>query len=520
MVLKILILLAAFPVMFYVSWWQGLFLLFLPVIYALVRPWYLMLYYRNQGVPYLNRNPFMFDASWLISEGQRISRNYDRFFTRIVGPHFFITLLDPELIKEFLQNKEQHFVKSHPYLTMLKLFFGEGLIFSTGEIWKSERRVANKAFHHEKMLKMAGLIEERVNLKLQDWKDRIRSNNGNPIDVNWAEESIQMTLDVIGVCAFGQKCSTYTRDGKTFSIPNLTRSLSEDIMTYGATASFLLCPKKVNFKLDEQSRSLHAKSKLMKSIGKEIIRNRIQELKQNPALISGQKDLLNLMLAAHLEDRDVSEIESLVDLDLLVDECITFIVAGSDTTSGLITWFFYNMSKYPEILSKVREEVQKVLGEKFAQDPEHIISYEVLDKMPYLSRTIKETLRLFPSVPRITGRVAQKDVLLGKLKVKKGTLVAVNPYLVHHNGFYWKDPETFNPDREEYENGDLRFMPFSTGKRSCIGQFFALMEAKIAITKILLELNIQCDLSADKRLATTLTLYAKEGVPSTISLLK
>mmetsp|Transcript_61927 Transcript_61927/g.71022 ORF Transcript_61927/g.71022 Transcript_61927/m.71022 type:complete len:97 (+) Transcript_61927:2-292(+) len=91
------------------------------------------------------------------------------------------------------------------------------------------------------------------------------------------------------------------------------------------------------------------------------------------------------------------------------------------------------------------------------------------------------------------------------------------PYLSHKNSFQWDKANEFNPDRKEFDNDDLRFLPFSSGRRSCIGQFFALMEAKIAIIKILLEFNIKCDTNCEDRLLILLTLVAEGGVTAKIS---
>jgi len=521
MALGILFFLSAFPVMYYISMWKGLGIILLLTTYMIVRPWYWMLYYRNQGIPYLSKNPLILESGWFIRHCDRISSSFDRGFSRVEGPWFFVTLVHPKLIKEFLQTKEHHFEKHHPFFPLLRQCFGNGLIFSVGKIWKSERRIANKAFSHQNMVQMAGIIEDRCNIKIKEWKTKIQENDGNSIDLDWSKEACNLTLDVIGVCAFGQECQNFHVDGgNACSITDLTRAMGEDIVKYGASPAFILCPRKLRQKFHGPSRELHEKSKLMKSIGRDLIQKRIQELKRKPSLLKEKRDLLNLMLEAHLEDREVTDVDHLVDIDLLVGECVTFIVAGSDTTSGLLSWFFYNMTLFPEVLEKVRNEVKRVFGEKFDSNPNDIITFDALDQLPYMSKAINETLRIYPSVPRIAGRVAKEDVMIGDVKIKKGTIVAANPYLVHRSGFYWEDPKSFDPDRKEYQKDDLRYMPFSAGRRNCIGQFFALMEAKIAISKILLELDIECDKTANERVATTLTLYAKGGIPATVSLRK
>eukprot|EP00357_Protocruzia_adherens_P011843 CAMPEP_0115007662 /NCGR_PEP_ID=MMETSP0216-20121206/21348_1 /TAXON_ID=223996 /ORGANISM="Protocruzia adherens, Strain Boccale" /LENGTH=471 /DNA_ID=CAMNT_0002374717 /DNA_START=172 /DNA_END=1587 /DNA_ORIENTATION=- len=466
----------------------------------------------------MNKNPLALHPRWLVAEEPEISKKYTKYFTRVVGPYMLLCLLDPKLIKETLQTKENNFYKDHPYLPLVRLFVGNGLIFSNGETWRKKRKIANKAFHHEKMLKMCEIMEERCNLRLDGWKEKIQESKSGEIDVLLNDETIALTLDIIGISAFGKNYSSVNINGQQVSIPEITRQLNDDVIAYGSNVSFLLCPRKAKYGLDKEARELHRKSNLMRGVGKEMIKNRIDEIKKKPQLLDDPNDLLSFMLTSHLEGRDMSECDSVIDLEGLVDECVNFIIAGSDTTSALLTWFFFNMTKHPEILARVQEEIREEFLERYQKDPHHIITYECLDKLPYLTRVLKETLRLYPSVPRLLARCAKKDVKIGDLSIKKGTLMATFPYLIHRNPANWEDPYTFNPARKEHDLNDGRFVPFSMGKRVCLGQFFAFMEAKIIISKILLQFDIACDPKGNEKLEAALTLFAKDGLRSKISL--
>jgi len=326
-----------------------------------------------------------------------------------------------------------------------------------------------------------------------------------------------LSLEVIGRCAFGDDYSTIMIEGKHIRLTDYTQQLESKVFEYGMSPSYFFCPKIFDLDLDEDTRELKRLRQVVKTVGRQILKNRIQEIQKDPHCLESRTDLLNLMIRSHLNGRDFEECESLLNQELLIDECVTFVFAGSETTSALMEWTFYNLTQHPDALEKLRAELENHFGEALAANPEKIITNpRQLDELPYLDRVIRETLRMFPPAPAASPRVALKDVELGSLKIKKGTLVSVTPYLLHRSPFHWKNPTIFNPDREELDGTSLSYLPFSVGKRSCIGQFFALMEAKIAITKFVLDQTVSCDKSSAERLQAKITLFVQEGMTAQI----
>mmetsp|Transcript_40246 Transcript_40246/g.46054 ORF Transcript_40246/g.46054 Transcript_40246/m.46054 type:complete len:519 (+) Transcript_40246:56-1612(+) len=502
-----------------IPWTTIICLLVALVVYRLfLKPWVLVFTYYRQGVPYFKRNPYKLNPSWMIHWQDYIAPVYPKYFTSVVGPFSFLYLTDPALCKEVLQTKESSFVKSEFLIPLLREFLGNGLLFSNGEIWKSERRVINKAFRHENLLKMSQLIEVACNSRIQKWKDMLNETEDHQMEVDWKAEMQELTVDVIGQCAFGGNYSSVEFEGNSVKITDLTQELEEEVMRYSQNFSYWICPKKMELDLDQGTCDLRQKAKALRYVGKKIIRDRIDLLRKKVRSLEDSPDLLDLMLAVHLEDKDLAEAEKLVDLDLLVDECATFILAGSETTSTLLTWTFYNLTKHPEVLRKLRAELLEELGENLKEDPKHLIKdFPALDKLPYLSRVMLETLRLYPSAPLLSMKEAIEDVQLKGLSVKKGTNIMISPFIIHRSPFYWKDPKVFNPDRPGLDETDGRFLAFSTGKRSCIGQFFARMEAKIAIAKFAFAMDIKCDIETPINLEYKITLYMKQPLPARLS---
>lgn len=156
-----------------------------------------------------------------------------------------------------------------------------------------------------------------------------------------------------------------------------------------------------------------------------------------------------------------------------------------------MTWALYLIGSHPDVQEKVHEELDSVFG-KGSDRP---ATMDDLGKLNYLDRVIKETLRLFPSVP-LMGRVTTEDCIINNQLVPKDTEVAVLTYQIHHNKHVWDDPERFDPDRFLPKNMVSRhpfaYIPFSAGPRNCIGQRFAILEEKVMLSAIFRRYNVTC----------------------------
>jgi len=232
------------------------------------------------------------------------------------------------------------------------------------------------------------------------------------------------------------------------------------------------------------------------------------------------RDILSLLFDA--KDGEIG----LTDQELR-DEIKTFLFAGHETTSTLLGSLFYCLALYPEVEAKLLKEIDSVLqGRQPTAD-------DVESKLPYLNQVVKETLRLYAPVPFVTRVTIDNEVLNGFV-VPKGTRVVISPYLLHRHPRLWDEPDVFNPDRwagapESSESSSattpsstnearqpvLRhpcaFIPFIIGPRNCIGQKFALLEAKILTAMILQSATFSLDPTSPPYVPTTrITLRPKE----------
>ncbi|XP_015173875.1 PREDICTED: cytochrome P450 4C1-like isoform X3 [Polistes dominula] len=174
------------------------------------------------------------------------------------------------------------------------------------------------------------------------------------------------------------------------------------------------------------------------------------------------------------------------------DEINTFLFAGSDTSAGTLKFLFLMLASFPEFQNGVYEELYDMYGSSDVNDDP--ITYDDTKKMYYLERVIKETLRLFPPAPFIGRKLCKNIIVNDNNVIPKNTDVLFAIYSIHRNDKYWKDPLRFNPDRFLPGNYDPKcFIPFSSGKRGCIGKLFAMAEMKTIAASLLRKFIVKID---------------------------
>ncbi|MCP9264669.1 hypothetical protein DINM_022805 [Dirofilaria immitis] len=203
--------------------------------------------------------------------------------------------------------------------------------------------------------------------------------------------------------------------------------------------------------------------------------------------ISGKRRIafLDFMLDLHAKSE--------LPMEGVQEEVDTFTFEAHDTTSTNMNWFLHLMGTHPEIQAKIQKEIDEVLGEDIP------ITYEDIGQLKFLEACIKETLRLFPSVP-MQARQLTKATKIGNRILPSGTGVVIIASMVHRDVRYWPDPEIFKPERfiGNQSRHPFSYIPFSAGSRNCIGQRFALMEEKCILALLMRNLKVKSKLRTDQ----------------------
>ncbi|RDD37240.1 Cytochrome P450 3A11 [Trichoplax sp. H2] len=205
------------------------------------------------------------------------------------------------------------------------------------------------------------------------------------------------------------------------------------------------------------------------------VENVIQERRENiKAGIPCRKDILQQMIEAGDDDK-------LNDAEILA-QAITFLVAGYDTTANTLGFTCYLLATHPEIQKKLRDEID-------AKCPDlDSIEYDTLHDLPYMDMIISETLRLYPTA-FFLNRDIKKDTTINGVHFTKDLMIGIPVYAIHHNPKIWSNPEEFIPERfspkEKAKHAPCSFLPFGNGPRNCVGMRLALLEAKLALVKIM-----------------------------------
>src|ERR1700719_3225137 len=295
-----------------------------------------------------------------------------------------------------------------------------------------------------------------------------RLNADDEIDV--VHDMTALTLDTIGLCGFDYRFNSfYRRDYHPF-VESLVRSLETIMMIRGLPLE--------NLWMQKRRSDLAADVAFMNKMVDAIVAER----RKNAEAAEDKKDMLGAMMTG--VDRSTGEQLDDVNIRYQIN---TFLIAGHETTSGLLSYTLYALLKHPEILKKAYEEVDRVLGPDTNVRP----TYQQVTQLTYITQILKEALRLWPPAPAY-GIMPLKDETIGggKYKLKKGTFITILVTALHRDPSVWgPNPDAFDPENFSRESEAKRpvnaWKPFGNGQRACIGRGFAMHEAALAIGMIL-----------------------------------
>ncbi|XP_066298513.1 cytochrome P450 4A4-like [Branchiostoma lanceolatum] len=384
----------------------------------------------------------------------------------------------PDYIKAVLQRPDK---KDERIYGLLRPWLGDGLLTTSGAKWFRNRRLLTPGFHFEVLRPYVKLFSDSTNVMLDNWKEL---GSGSSVDV--FQHVSLMTLDSMLKCALSQ--DTGCQKKNTFNnYISVVHELSALVMVRARS----LISSMSDFVYNNSSAGKRYKKACsdVHQFSEKIIQQRKQALDGLPANETSPRqkylDFLDILLMAKDEDGN-----GLTDAEIR-DEVDTFMFEGHDTTASGLAWTLYCLARHPGHQKKCRREAQEVLQGR----PE--VTWKDLPSLKYITMCIKESLRIYPPVPKILRELEAPLTLPDGKTVQKGTTIFICPQRLHLNPAHWEKPEEYDPLRFSPENSKDRhpyaFLPFSAGPRNCIGQHFAMNELKTSVALILQQFSLAPD---------------------------
>jgi cytochrome P450 len=380
-----------------------------------------------------------------------IARTYGDIAYFRIGPVHIYLLNHPELIRQIVVDKAAKFHKPAILKLGSRRSLGKGLLTSDGPLWTRQRKLIQPAFRHDRLAAAYGDViaafAQRMVNAFQDGEVR-----------NIGEDMGKLTLDVVVKSLFGEELQQDTREigGLLLAI---AESANERLNTPFRPSSWL-----------SPRRNLRERRAVARF--DQIIRALVHTRRQSA---SQRDDLLSVMLAAADEETGAGMSER-----QLRDEMMTLFLAGQDTTAHALSWTWYLLSRHPAAEARLQDELQRVLAGRTPRAAD-------LPNLPYTEMIVREAMRLFPPAP-LFARQPVEDVAIGGWEIPEGSQVVVSVYALHRDPRFFPEPDQFNPDRFapgwEERIPRYAYLPFGGGPRVCIGNGFAMMEARLVLATV------------------------------------
>lgn len=391
------------------------------------------------------------------------------------GPFPVVLLNCPEVVNLALVDHHPNYGKEkNPFYRMLRSFLGEGLLTSDGPFWLRQRRLAQPAFARKKIDAMAETMRACTEQMLARWRTL---PEGARIDLE--REMMALTLRIAGLTLFSQDLSSTSR-AVGVALDEIQVQMGKRFSSLVPLPPILPTPHDRRFR--EADRQL-------RSLALEIVEQR----RRDP---SPPEDLLTSLLQA----RDEKTGEQMSDRQLC-DELITLLLAGHETTANAMIWSLVLLSWHPA----VRRELETELA----------MSNPPAMGKGLVDRVILETLRMYPPA-WVIGRISHGPDRYLDYEVGGGQIVTISPYVLHRHPDYWPNPEGFDPERFLQPIPRGAFIPFAAGPRQCIGNHFALLEAREILSALTREFRLNLVPGCLPRPDAQITLRPHQPVSMTL----
>jgi cytochrome P450 len=389
----------------------------------------------------------------------------------------------PALVEQVLLQGSAQFPKTQLEKRVFAHTLGEGILTSEGASWRWQRRTAAPLFRPADLAGLVPIMTAAAENQVARWR------TSEPGAVQAIDRAMtETTFHVISASMFAGSA-----DAEAAAILKSADTALATI-SWDVAAAMLRLPAWMwypgKFKRRRSARTLRA------AVATILARRRAAGLEGN--------DLLARL--ARAQDPETGEPMSEKQL---VDNLLTFLAAGHETTAKALTWTLYLLARAPQWQERILAEIGAVAGEG-------ALSAEHLERLPVTRAVLKEAMRLYPPAPVMT-RLATQDMTLGPATIKAGMLIVIPIFAVHRHRKLWEDPDRFDPDRfapeREAKLARTQFMPFGFGPRTCIGSTFAMMEGMAILATLVRRARFEWDGVHAPEPISRVTLRPKGGMP-------
>jgi len=377
----------------------------------------------------------------------RVAREYGDCVPLRFGPKRILLVSDPQMIEEVLATQSRHFIK-HFALRINPIVLGNGLLTSEGEFWRRQRRLAQPAFHRQRIASYSSIFVDYTRWMLAGW------SAGQIRDIH--ADMMALTLGIAAKTLFNADVSGHESEtGEALEVAQ-----QRYIERFNSLIAFpMAVPTPGNLRL---RRAVNKLDRIIYGF-----------IRQRRASHEMNGDLLSLLLNA----RDEDDQSGMTD-EQLRDEAMTLFLAGHETTALALSWTWMLLAKHPDVAARLHAEVDDVLAGRFP-------GAEDVARLKFAESVILESMRLYPPA-FVIGREATADCTIGGYPIPRGMTILMPQWVVHRDGRYFPEPERFHPERWLDGTTDAipryAYFPFGGGPRLCIGQSFAMMEMVLVLS--------------------------------------
>ncbi|XP_076001493.1 cytochrome P450 4V8 [Genypterus blacodes] len=416
-----------------------------------------------------------------------------------IGPLPAVILFHAENVETILNNTV-HMEKSYVY-SFLHPWLGTGLLTSTGLKWRRRRKMLTPTFHFSILTDFLEVMNEQAEILVE--KLREKAGKGS---FNCFSHVTLCALDIICETAMGKKVYAQNNSDSTYvqSVYKMSDIVSRRQRTPWFWPNFM-------YNCFGDGREHDKTLKILHSFTKKVIQERSENISHTQSDSDSDRGTKKRQAFLDMLLKTTDEEGNKMSHQDIQEEVDTFMFEGHDTTAASMNWALHLLGSHPEVHRKVQQELQEVFGAS-----ERSINMDDLKKLKYLECVIKESLRLYPSVPFFARSIGE-DCHINGFKVPKGANAIIITYSLHRDVRYFPEPEEFRPERFLPENSVGRppyaYIPFSAGLRNCIGQRFALMEEKVVLANILRNFSVEaCQKREELRPVGEIILRPEKGI--------